>query len=207
MIVFEKVSKSFGEKTVLKDFSLEIAPGSTVCLSGESGAGKTTVIKLLLGLEAPDSGRITGVPEICSAVFQEDRLCESFSAVRNILIACRKVKADLAESALRELGIGKEDLGKCVGAFSGGMKRRVAIARAMLADSELVVLDEAFKGLDEDNLKKSADFVRRYARGRTIVMVSHSGKEAELMQAGTVKIQPVPGESRDKTHCAEKAGF
>ena len=166
-----------------------------MCLSGESGVGKTTVINLLLGLETPDSGRITGVPESCSAVFQEDRLCESFSAVRNILIACRRVKADRAESALRELGIGQEDLEKCVGAFSGGMKRRVAIARAMLAESELVVLDEAFKGLDEENLKRSADFVRRHARGRTIVMVSHSGTEAELMQARTVKIKPVPSES------------
>lgn len=188
MISVKNVSKSFGEKVVLKDLSLDIPLGGAVCLFGESGVGKTTLIRLLLGLIQPDSGSITGVPERCSAVFQEDRLCESFSAVRNIRVASG-VSKEVALEALERLGICREDaLGKPVRAFSGGMKRRVAIARALLAESEFLILDEPFKGLDRENLLRSAEFILEKSKGKTIVMVSHSEEEIQLINCKKIEL-------------------
>ena len=187
MIILENVTKSFGEKKVLQNFSLQIPKGSSVCLVGESGAGKTTLVRLILGLITPDSGRIEGVPSKCSAVFQEDRLCESFSAVRNICIATGVDKAAAAE-ALGRLGIdGADAAGKPVSTFSGGMKRRVAIARALLAESELLVMDEPFKGLDRENMVKTAEYIRERSKGKALLMVSHSEEEIELL--GCVKVE------------------
>ena len=188
MIVADKVSKRFGEKEVLKDFSLEIEQGSSVCLFGESGIGKTTLIRLLLGLILPDSGKITGVPQNCSAVFQEDRLCESFTAVRNIQIATGADKAT-ALQALEELGIGRDDaVNKPVSAFSGGMKRRVSIARALIAPSDLLVLDEPFKGLDRENLIRAAGFIVERTKNKTLIMVSHSEEEIELLRCKKIEM-------------------
>lgn len=187
MIVVDNVSKSFGEKRVLKDLSLRIDRGSSVCLFGESGIGKTTLVRLLLGLISPDKGTIVGVPKNCSAVFQEDRLCEDFTAIRNIQLATGVDRA-LCAAALESVGIGEEDFSKKpVGAFSGGMKRRVAIVRAMLAPSDLIVLDEPFKGLDRENLLRSAEFILAHKKEKTLVMVSHSDEEIELL--GCIKIE------------------
>lgn len=189
MITVDSIRKSYGEKQVLKGLSLSVDDGETLCLVGGSGAGKTTLVRLLLGLEAPDSGSISGVPGTVAAVFQEDRLCESFNAVRNVLIAV-KTDRERALWALERLGISREEAtGKPVSAFSGGMRRRVAIARALLAEAELLVLDEPFKGLDRENLERAAGFIREMTAGRTVVMVSHSPEEIALMGGKTVEIR------------------
>ena len=145
-------------------------------------------MRLLLGLISPDSGTITGIPKKCTAVFQEDRLCESFTAVRNIQIATGADKAN-ALYTLERLGIEAGDAAdKPVSAFSGGMKRRVAIARALLAPADLIVLDEPFKGLDRENLLKSAEFIAERTNGKTLVMVSHSDKEIELLKCKKIEL-------------------
>jgi len=79
-IVIKSLTKSFGDKAVLSDFSAVIPGGKATCLMGPSGAGKTTLVNIILGLVKPDGGSISGVPEKISAVFQEDRLCEGFTA-------------------------------------------------------------------------------------------------------------------------------
>ena len=131
-IVVEQVSKRFGEKRVLEHFSAVFAGGETTCIMGDSGCGKTTLLNLLMGFEKADGGRITGVPEHMSTVFQEDRLCEAFGAVSNIrLVLGRKVPAEWIRDHLRELGLDGDAFDKPVSEFSGGMKRRVALARAV----------------------------------------------------------------------------
>ncbi|MBR4942107.1 MAG: ABC transporter ATP-binding protein [Clostridia bacterium] len=190
-ITADNVFKSFGEKAVLKDFSVQISEGETVCLFGESGAGKTTFVRLLMGLEKPDSGKITGVPNRISAVFQEDRLCETFTALRNLKLAAN-VDDKTALAALEELGISREEAcGKPVSAFSGGMRRRVVIARALLFEPELLILDEPFKGLDKENLRKAVEFIRARSEKMTVVMVSHSAEEMELMGGRKLEITAI----------------
>ena len=83
-LVISHVYKDFGRGPVLRDVSLTVRQGETVCLMGPSGLGKTTLLRCVAGLERPESGSITGVPERLGYVFQEDRLCGVFSAVANV---------------------------------------------------------------------------------------------------------------------------
>ena len=177
-IVLDRVSKSYGEKQVLKEFSLSVSAGSVCCIMGRSGCGKTTLLRLMMGLEAPDSGTITGVPEKKSAVFQEDRLCADFDAETNLRLVLRgRPDAAFLRRELEAVGIenqGKKPLRE----YSGGMARRVALARAMISDSEILFLDEPFKGLDDKTRETAIRYVQDRLNGRTLFIVTHSPEEA-----------------------------
>ena len=153
-IIVEDLWKSYGKEPVFQGFSAELPLGKITVLMGKSGCGKTTLTRILLGLERADGGRVSGVPEKKSAVFQEDRLFEPFGAVSNI---------------------------RAVSALSGGMRRRCAIVRAMMADSAFVVLDEPFEGLDSETKKRTMAYVRERRRGRTLLLVTHNREEGEAM--------------------------
>lgn len=185
MILCENVNKSFDGRAVLKDFSLHLKKGERVCLMGASGSGKTTVINLLLGLILPDSGKV-----VCgesSAVFQENRLCEDFSAVTNVKIVTKDKDKKRAESLLSDLLL-SDDMYKKVRDFSGGMKRRTAIARALAYDKDIILLDEPFKGLDTETRAVVAEVINRETAGKTLLFVSHDKKEAELLGARIVEM-------------------
>ena len=179
----ESLYKSFGSKPVLKDFSATFTAGQVSIIMGESGCGKTTLLNIVLGIEKPDGGRILGVPARVSAVFQEDRLCEDFSAGTNVRITAAKgiTQKDISD-VLTALGLG-DNIKTPVRELSGGMKRRVAIARAMLAESALVVLDEPFTGLDSANRAAAAAFILSRLNGRTLIAVTHSTADADLLGA------------------------
>lgn len=187
-IALERVDKAFGENEVLRSFSARISAGRTTCLMGASGVGKTTLVHLLLGLLKPDAGFISGLPARRTAVFQENRLCEAFSAAANIRFAVGKaLPAGEPYRCLRLLGL-DADSDVPVQDYSGGMKRRVALARALLAPGDLLVLDEPFKGLDADTRLLAAAAVRKYAAGKTVVLVSHDPEEAELLDASVIRL-------------------
>ena len=188
----ENLSKSFGSKQVLKNFSATFPAGLVSIIMGESGCGKTTLLNIILGIEVPDGGKVTGVPRRMSAVFQEDRLCEDFSAGTNVRITAAKStnEKDICD-ALSSLGLG-DNIKTPVRELSGGMKRRVAIARSMLAESSLVILDEPFTGLDEANRAAAAAFILSKLNGRTLIAVTHSHADAELLGARQIiRMSPV----------------
>jgi NitT/TauT family transport system ATP-binding protein len=186
-IVISDLVKSFGDNLVLDRFSAEIKKGSITCFMGPSGCGKTTLINILMGLLEPDSGTITGVPHLKSAVFQEDRLCESFNAVSNVALVCgKKVAKDEIKTQLELIGI--DDFEKPVGEFSGGMKRRVAVVRAILAESDILFLDEPFKGLDEETKRKTMKYVKDNIGGRTVILVTHNIDEVEKFNGTLIKM-------------------
>lgn len=185
MILCENVNKSFGDKQVLKDFSLCLKKGERVCLMGASGCGKTTVTNLLLGLLSADSGTVACGE--CSAVFQENRLCEDFSAVTNVKIVMEDKNKKRAEELLSALLLG-DDMYKKVRDFSGGMKRRTAIARALAYDKEVLLLDEPFKGLDAETRAVVAEVINRETVGKTLLFVSHDKTEAELLGARIIEM-------------------
>ena len=179
-ITINNLVKSFDDKAVLRGFSLEIRDGETVCIMGPSGCGKTTLINILLGLVCQDEGEITGVPQKAAAVFQEPRLCEEFSLLSNVKIAAAK-GTDVREIDACLEGLGLQGLaGKKVRVLSGGQKQRAAIARALLSDYDLIVMDEPFKGLDEGTRETVMDFVRKSVAGKTCIIVTHERKEAEF---------------------------
>lgn len=180
-IVIDKLTKSYGDKLALPPFSCAVEEGEILCLLGPSGCGKTTLLRLLLGLETPTGGAVTGLPERISAVFQEDRLCPAFSALTNVTLALgRQVTKAQAADILWELGLG-DALQKPVHTLSGGMQRRVAIARCLLCPAELYLMDEPFKGLDEDTRKTVMDTVLDRTRGKALLIVTHDPEEAAYL--------------------------
>lgn len=185
MIIFENVCKSFGGKSVLNGFSFSVGEGERICLMGASGCGKSTVINILLGIIPPDSGTVWCPP--CAAVFQEDRLCENFSAISNVRMVMKGKNTARARELLERL-LPEEDISKPVREYSGGMKRRTAIARALAYDSPILLLDEPFKGLDSETRAATAELISRETKNRTLLFVSHDRKEAELLGARIIEM-------------------
>lgn len=174
--------KSFDGCTVLSNLSHVFPDRTITCILGPSGCGKTTLLNLILGLIAPDSGEIYGVPVGCiAAVFQEDRLISHLSAFSNIRIVLKRSYpvSDIL-SALDAVGLGAA-AHQPVRELSGGMQRRVALVRALLADSPLVIMDEPFKGLDADTRAAVVTFTRQKLQHRTALIVTHDPTEAAML--------------------------
>ena len=180
--------KSYGGETVLRDVSFTAGPGVT-CLMAPSGAGKTTLLRILLGLETADSGTMR-IPADCrwAAVFQEDRLLERLDAMGNLRFVLGKGFREAAAAALlAELGLGDVG-GKPVRDFSGGMKRRLALARALLAPSDALALDEPFTGLDGENRERAIACIRRAAREKPVLLVTHEEADATGLAARIIRL-------------------
>lgn len=184
MLTIRGICKSFEGRPVLEDVSFDFPEAAVTALRGPSGCGKTTLVNIILGLIEPDAGDVL-MPASArtAAVFQEDRLIEHFSAARNVrLTAPSSVPDEQIRSALSELGLAQEGE-KRVSEFSGGMRRRVAVIRAALFRPQLLLLDEPFKGLDEEMRARTAAFLRRNCAQATTILVTHDETEAALMGA------------------------
>lgn len=171
MIEFRGVSKSFDGKAVLRGLDWRIAAGEQWQVRGASGIGKTTLLRLLMGLEMPDVGCIMGREGLrFLPVFQEDRLVEHWSAVGNVSLVC----ADAVRVRTLLCALLPEDaLDQPVRTLSGGMRRRVALARALAAEGDVLVLDEPFAGLDAQTERQAAEVIAAHRAGRTLILVSH----------------------------------
>jgi NitT/TauT family transport system ATP-binding protein len=178
------ISKRFDDHVVFDDLNMTFSEGEIHCLMGTSGSGKTTLLQLLMALEKPDTGEIRGMRgKKIAAVFQEDRLIEHFDAMRNIQLVCDKqISEQRIEKELKQVGI-EDYADKTVNNFSGGMRRRVAIVRAVLANSDIILLDEPFKGLDELLKNQVIDYVKQKTVGKTVILVTHDKEEAQRLQA------------------------
>ena len=176
MLTIEHLTKQFGEKTLFRDLCLTV-DGPAV-LWAPSGWGKTTLLRILMGLETPTAGRVQGAGRV-SAVFQEDRLCDVFSAVANVRLATGRTLPEILRH-LEELGLAGSAR-RPVSQLSGGMRRRVAIARAVCAGPQLLLLDEAFKGLDDQCRRDTVAYIRRHTPGASLLCVTHDPEEAALL--------------------------
>lgn len=186
-ITIEKLNKAYGDKQVLRDFSATFPLGEVSVIMGPSGCGKTTLLNILMGFSSPDGGRIENLPERIGAVFQEDRLCEDFSALSNVSMVLTE-ESRRPRELLEKLGLG-EELHTLVRSLSGGMKRRVAIARALCYDGDLLILDEAFKGLDEETKKAVMELVLRESHGKTVIAVTHDMEEASFLSQNIIQME------------------
>ena len=182
MIQLINVCKSYGEVKVFENLNISFEYGSRTAIMGPSGCGKTTLFMILASLLKTDSGKITGLDgKKISAVFQEDRLCENLSLFANIKIVCKNnVRRGEILSAIESLHLG-EFADKPIKKLSGGMKRRAAIIRALLADYDILLLDEPFNGLDDASKQFTADFILRMCKNRTLIMITHNKNDAELL--------------------------
>lgn len=217
-IRIENLYKSFNGRAVLENVNLSLNDGGIYCLMGPSGRGKTTLLRILMGLEPADSGAVfidnvllkfqkmmhayglgqcrleNKRPVDIGVVFQEDRLCEELDAVHNVAMVPvfdgregRKRTLDHARKHLQQL-LPEESIGKPVAELSGGMRRRVAIARAVASRSQLLLMDEPFTGLDMATKKLVIEYILRERRNRLLVVVTHQKEDGDLLGAETISI-------------------
>lgn len=184
-----EVSKAYGELLVLDRFSLTLPDKGIVCLLGPSGCGKTTLLRLLAGLEEPDEGYIRGLEKKKIAmVFQEDRLIPSLDAWHNISIVNEKYDVS---SLMKNLKL-EEAAHKPVSQLSGGMKRRVAVGRAIAYEGEVTLMDEPFKGLDQETKTAVMDLVRPLGESTLLIFVTHDLDEAAYLADSIIRLSGPP---------------
>lgn len=190
VLSIENVSKRYGDDIVLSDFCLQCRQGEIYCLMGMSGIGKTTLLKILAGVEEFDQGRISPRKGGTAMVFQESRLIDTLSAVENVMVTAGKSSGVTREQAGRELNrlLPKESLEKPVSQLSGGMRRRVEIVRAVMAGGSLLLFDEPFNGLDEENKEKTMAYIREKRKGKTIIISTHSREECRQLHGVLVDL-------------------
>lgn len=192
-VTLEHVSKRYGAASVLDDVSVSFEHGRIHALMGASGSGKTTLMRLVAGLETPDAGRIEGMENLKkAAVFQEDRLCENLSVAANIRMPHRGLKGaekhaflercDALLAAMSMPGC----LARPVHELSGGMKRRVAIARAVMAQSDVLFFDEPLKGLDPTGSALVLGAIAPLLDGKTVFWATHRKEELALLREPTL---------------------
>ena len=187
-ICIRNITKSYGEKTVFKNLNLKIESGKITCIMAPSGAGKTTLLRMMMGLEKPDRGSIVGLSEKrFSAVFQEERLCEGMTAIGNIRLVNPSLTADQIRNELQRLGM-YDCENQPVSELSGGMRRRVSILRALLAEYDVLFMDEPFKGLDSTLKKDVITSVMEKTVGKTVIVVTHDRSEADLLRAEIINL-------------------
>ena len=177
MIIFKNIYRSFGENSVLEDLTFSL-DGGIHALIGKSGTGKTTALRIIAGLSEPDRGTCTADAPI-SVSFQEDRLLPWYSAKKNVSLVS---DSQTAELILSQLGL-RDDIDKKPDELSGGMKKRVSLARALAADAKTVLLDEPFAGLDDETAHMALDVIRRHSEGKTVLISTHNTALAEKMDS------------------------
>lgn len=193
-IILSGISKSFGDKIVLRDFSATFPNPGLTAIMGSSGAGKTTLIRILLRLTTPDAGTISGLDSLTpSVVFQENRLFPQLTALQNAEVAGTKGRS--GKYWLTRMGLG-DSLSLKPDSLSGGMQRRVAIARALCYGGNFLVLDEPFKGLDIETRASILPIFREVKREKAVLLITHDPEEAEALAGHLVRIEPYPSNTR-----------
>ena len=181
MLTVEPLTKQFGVKTLFRDLSLTV-DGPAV-LWAPSGWGKTTLLRILMGLDTPTAGRVQGVGR-AAAVFQEDRLCPQLTAVQNVALVLpgseKQYKAQI-EADFQQLGMDMAALALPAARLSGGQKRRTALLRALWAPSDTLLLDEPFTGMDPGTLSAAAALLRRRCTEKPVLLATHDREAIRLL--------------------------
>ena len=176
MILCEHLSLSFGEKTVLEDFSLKIPDRGIIALQGPSGCGKTTLLRILSGLERPQSGTLKDLsPQQTALLFQDDRLLPWRTARQQLTDVLPRSRWGEVPGLLELVELSGEDQAY-PGQLSGGMGRRLALARCLALEAKLYLLDEPFAGVDLPRALRILERLRTWEA--PILLVSH---EPELL--------------------------
>ncbi len=192
-LILKNICKSFGDKIVLNDLSYTFPNNGIFAITGPSGSGKTTLLRITCGLEKNYSGEVIGGGTANTAVaFQEYRLFPSLTAVQNVSVPNEKDGVDISNEAkdiLIKLGFGKDDLSLLPGELSGGMKQRVSIARALLREAPILILDEPTKELDPSIVSILHEMIANESKKRLVLFVSHNQRDAQLLGATPIVIE------------------
>ena len=178
----KNLSKKFGSKVIFNGFSYDFEDSGIYALTGESGIGKTTLLRIIAGLDKDYVGELLdgGIGAV-SMAFQEHRLFPVLNALENVVFAIsdskNKAVLDKAKNMLSDLGFSDSDMSLYPRELSGGMKQRVSLARAFLADSKILLLDEPTKELDAANARRVREIIRSLSKKKTVILVSHNDED------------------------------
>lgn len=193
-VALDHVSKSFGERQVLRDVNLSVAPGETICIVGKSGTGKSVTLKLIIALIKPDLGHIwidgeditqlegqelSRVRRKMGFLFQNAALFDFLTLYDNLALPLRRLthKSDqeieeIIDRVLRQVGLGG-DREKMPLELSGGMKKRAGLARALVLEPQILLVDEPSSGLDRITAREIDDLLIEQKRRTTMIIVTH----------------------------------
>ena len=189
MLTIEHLTKQFGEKTLFRDLCLTVE-GPAV-LWAPSGWGKTTLLRILMGLDTPTAGRVQGVGR-AAAVFQEDRLCPQLTALQNVTLVLpgsEKQYREQIEADFQRLGMDAAALALPAARLSGGQKRRTALLRALWAPSDTLLLDEPFTGMDPDTLAAAAALLRTRCGTEPVLLATHDREAIRLLGWPVIELE------------------
>lgn len=182
-IVIKGIYKAFGEKDVLVNYSRTFEAGSKTAVVGKSGSGKTTLARLIAGLEVADSGKVEFSADVkLSYLFQEDRLFPWLNVYDNMALGMRgSLEGEEVRAMARNLEI-EDVLWKMPDELSGGMKHRVALGRTFLANCNLMILDEPFRGLDQELKRRIVDRLwDKVTENKTVLVISHNQEDIDML--------------------------
>lgn len=186
-IKFNSVSKYYGDKLILDNLKLNIENKSIFFIQGKSGIGKTTIFRLILGLEQADKGKILGIGNRkIGSVFQDDLLIDNISVLANLRLVNKDINRDSIVNYLKDIDV-NVDLFTKISQLSGGMKRRISILRSILYDCDTIIMDEPFKGLDRETKEKIMSFVLRNTIDKTLIVISHDNREVDYFKDNSNK--------------------
>ncbi len=193
MAEFKSITKKYGNDTVLENFSLTLEKNSPIVMMGESGRGKTTLLRIAAGLEKADSGEFISVGERIAYMFQEPRLMPWKNALDNVRAPLPKNAYALADKYFSAVGLEiTADGRKLPNELSGGMAQRVAFAKFLAfaehTNATLLLLDEPFSALDDETAKRMSALLKGFSDGKTVILVSHDESDAEELSARIVCI-------------------
>lgn len=183
-IQLNNLCKAYGDKVIFENYTRTLDFDGILVIQGKSGLGKTTLMRLIAGLEKTNKGEIIKSAQKVSFMFQEDRLLPFVTVLKNLTAVCDEEKA---LEYLKLMGLEKEKNSSPL-SLSGGMRRRVALARALCFDSDLVILDEPFKGLDEALKAEICEIIKEESKSRAFIIISHDSEDAKILNAEIIEL-------------------
>ena len=195
------ISKKYNDITVLANANAEFTSSKITCIRGQSGAGKTTLLNIIMGVVKADKGMVEfvndngqSVKPVLSAVFQDCRLIEHLSPVINVKMVLKKNKKNSAKDVAFAV---KSELLKLLDKealeLSGGMKRRVEIVRAVMAESDIVIMDEPFAGLDEVTKDNVINYIMNNINNRIVIISTHDEEVVKKLRANVLFVDNKAG--------------
>ena len=202
MLKLQHLTKQFGAAPLFTDLCMEV--DAPVVLWAPSGWGKTTLLRILMGLERPTAGSVEGVGRV-AAVFQEDRLCPQLNAVQNVTLVLPGAENQYKEQILddfQQIGVDTAALQLPARRLSGGQKRRVALLRALWASSDTLLLDEPFTGMDPAAVQASIALLRERVEGRPVLLATHDRAAIDALGWPMLELQKLaqPGAACNSTN-------